>query len=112
MISLSPSVFWLLLVLLFTLAGILLYRLIQRDDNRLEWADLVATHGALNAYKIGYWIGAWLGAWVVVKQTMTNHLDPSVFAAWLTFLAGVAVFSGMAGKDRPKHGVDDPDGGK
>lgn len=112
MISLSPSIFGLLLALLLGLAALLLYRLVQRQDNELDWTDLVATRGKLNAYKCGYWIGAFIGAWVVVKLTLTNHLDAGVFGAWLGFLAGVAVVSGMTGKDRPKHGVDDPDGGK
>lgn len=110
MISLSPSIFGLLLALLIALLIILLYRLVERDDNELNWIDLVSTRGVLNAYKCGYLMGAFVGAWVVVKSTLTNHLDAGVFGAWLGFLAGVTVFTGMAGKDRPK--VDDPDGGK
>jgi len=104
-IAVPTLAFAALLALLLVFAVVLLYRLVEQD-NPLQWVDLVATHGVLNAYKIGYWIGSGIGAWVVVKQTLTNHLDPSVFAAWLAFIGGVTAFTSMAGRDRPTPGVD------
>lgn len=70
----------------------LLYRLITCTDS-LEWADLVATNGKFNAYKLGYWIGSIIGGWVVVKASIIGNLSGEIFAGYLAFLGGVNVLN-------------------
>lgn len=70
-------------------AGFLLWRLVQRQTNRLRWEDLVATKGVLNAYKLGYWIGVGFSSWVIVQQTYTGKIDAAMLTVYLGFLGGV-----------------------
>lgn len=109
MVDLSTAAYAIGLALLLAFAGVLLYRLLERKDNKLEWVDLIASSGKLNAYKIGYWIGAGIGGWVVVKQTLSNSLDAGVFGVWLGFLAGISVANSYMSRRQKSHKVDDPD---
>ena len=98
--TIAPELFLVLFGLALALGAFLLYRLIASEHNELEWADLVATNGKLNAYKIGYWVGVFIGAWAVIKTTYMGDLDALVFAGYLTFLGGVPVGMSAIGRSR------------
>ena len=93
--------------------GFLLYRLIACPTNQLKWEDLIATHGNLNAFKLGYWVGVGVGGWIVFREaTVLGRVDPTVFGEYLAFLGGVQVLqAAQRGNipDAPKRGIDDPD---
>lgn len=93
---LNDGVFLAILAAIVLLLIYLLHRLIS-CRNTLDWADLIATRGSVNAYKCGYLVGVLLGAWVVVKQTYLQTLDAATFATYLAFLAGVSVASSAVG---------------
>lgn len=105
---LNDGVFLIVLAAVLIALSFLLYRLVSCPTNQLEWTDLIATNGFLNAYKIGYWIGVGLGAWVIVKQTYMSNLDAGIFIGYLGFLAGVTV-GNAAVRARAKSRVDNPD---
>lgn len=90
-VNVDPWQFLAVCVLLLVLGGLLLWRLVNKQGNTLEWEDLVSTNGMLNAYKIGYWIGVGIGGWVVVEQTHMGKLDTGVFVGYLAYLGGVPV---------------------
>jgi hypothetical protein len=87
---LNDGVFLAFLAVILLLLGYLLYRLIS-CKNDLEWADLVATRGRLNSYKIGFWVGVVVGSWVVIKQVYMGQLDASIFGIYMMFLTGAPV---------------------
>lgn len=93
---LNDGVFLAILAVLVLALIWALHRLVA-CRNTLDWTDLVATRGALNAYKIGYLVGVLLGAWVIVKQTYMQTLDAATFATYLAFLAGVSVANSAVG---------------
>ena len=80
--------------------------LVRSKRNNLEWADLIATNGVMNAYKIGYWFGVGIGSWVIVKSTYMGDLDSVVFAAYLTFLGGVPVAATALSRVPPPRSPD------
>lgn len=86
------SAFILISTAVALLCILLLSLLVNRSDNELHWEDLVATNGALNAYKIGYWIGVALGGWILI-QAKTDIA--SILGVYLAFLGGVPVASGV-----------------
>jgi hypothetical protein len=114
--NLSDEAFLVLLVLVLLLGWIILNRLIRNPTNKLEWDDLVATNGRLNAYKCAFLIGVGFGAvinvWVVYTM---KHPDSSYFTSYLMFLAGGAIGTGAVRAFRPRdpdtarRDVDDPD---
>lgn len=101
---LNDGVFLLFLLAMALLLVWLLHKLIQ-CRNELEWADLIATRGKLNSYKVGFWIGAVVGTWVVIKQTYMGDLDGAVFGIYMGFLTGAPVAMAAIGtrRDRPRR---------
>ena len=109
--TIEPWAFLTAFGLLLMLGAFLLWRLV-RSTETLQWTDLVATNGILNAYKIGYWIGTGIGSWAVIKTTYMGDLDAGVFAGYLAYLGGVPVgMSAIRGRNRDarRRDVDDPD---
>lgn len=108
---LNDGVFLIILLVVVVALGWLLHRLIK-CTNALEWADLIATRGKLNSYKVGFWIGAIVGSWVVIKQTYMGQLDGAVFGIYMGFLTGAPVAMaaiGSRGTATQTRKVDNPD---
>lgn len=109
---LNDGIFLAILGITLLILGYLLYRLIE-CKNDLEWADLIATRGKLNSYKVGFWIGAMVGSWVIIKQTYMGQLDGAVFGIYMGFLTGAPVAMAAIGRTsapQPQsRKVDNPD---
>jgi biotin transporter BioY len=96
---LSDEGFLILFLFAAMLCGWLLHKIVNRETNNLQWEDLVATHGILNAYKIGYWVGVILGGFINVWIVyVAAKPDSGYFMAYLAFLGGVPVVSGAIGR--------------
>lgn len=108
---LNDGTFLIILALVVAALSYLLHKLIK-CTHELEWADLIATRGKLNSYKVGFWIGAIVGSWVVIKQTYMGQLDGAVFGIYMGFLTGAPVAMaaiGSRGTATQPRKVDAPD---
>lgn len=97
-----------LLIAFGLLLAFALHKLIACPTNRLEWTDLVATNGYLNAYKLGYWVGVIGSTWIIIHQEYAGTLEGGTMGIWLAFLGGVPVAS-SAIRSTQKPKVDNPD---
>ena len=102
----TDTQFFLMIAVAVVMGVSFLGMLVRSKRNNLEWADLIATNGVMNAYKIGYWFGVGIGSWVIVKSTYMGDLDSVVFAAYLTFLGGVPVAATAFGRIPPPRAPD------
>lgn len=109
---LNDGVFLCILAVTVLLFAWLLHRLINCPTNRLEWSDLVATNGYLNAYKISFLICFGVGTWVVIKMTYLQTLDATILGMYFALGAGAPIGMAAIGakaKDVSRK-VDNPDG--
>ena len=102
----TDTQFFLMIAVSLMFGAVFLWALVRSEHNTLEWSDLIATNGVMNAYKIGYWFGVGIGSWVIVKSTYMGDLDSVVFAAYLTFLGGVPVAATAFGRIPPPRAPD------
>lgn len=104
---LNDGIFLAILGVIVLLFAWLLHRLINCPTNRLEWTDLVATNGYLNAYKISFLICLGVSTWVIIKLTYMGTLDTATLGVYLAFGAGTPVgmaaisAKGKASADKP-----------
>lgn len=87
------------LILMFGLLMSLLWKVSKDDTNEISCWQLIASRGLdgrqyMDPKKIGYLLGAFGGFWLCVRMTYTTAgLDVMFFATWLTFLAGIDIFT-------------------
>lgn len=109
---LNDGVFLGLLGIVVLLFAWMLHKLINCPTNRLEWTDLVATNGYLNAYKIAFLICLGVGTWVIIKQTYMGTLETGTLGLYFAFGAGapvsMAAISAKANAAQSKPRADKP----
>ena len=90
---LSPQLFF--LASLFAIAIYLLFKAAHRDEQAVDWVDLIIepTTGKLSTTKLGHLVGLIISSWAVVSLTDSDKLTYDIFGLYLAYAGGTAGWS-------------------